>query len=239
MTCSTRSLSVRRHDPVADRHVGADVADPQGFGRAAGLGHRADHGAPAAIEAGDPARDARRSEGHPRRVEIVGPSELRRRVLAPHRVHSDGPSGGPSLIAGIGRRRGRSTARNADRGEVPAHCLDKRRPCPLAKGTDAQAPRRGGVASESQDAVEVPRQRLRRARLGRPRRRPAVEGSEHRRRQRLQAHLRADRARQDGDQGAAGGAQGRLRALSRDRRGPRGRGHFSGTCSSTSSPRCP
>ena len=57
-----------------------------------------------------------------------------------------------------------------------------------------------------------------------PRRRPAVEGPGRRRRQRLQADLRADRPRQAGRQGAAGGPQGRQRAVPRHRRGPRGRG---------------
>ena len=33
--------------------------------------------------------------------------------------------------------------------------------------------------------------------------------------------------------------EGRHRALPRDGRGPRGRGHLAGTCSSTSSRRCP
>ena len=57
-----------------------------------------------------------------------------------------------------------------------------------------------------------------------PRRRPAVEGSRRRRRQRVQADLRADRPRRAGRQGPARGAEGRQRAVPRDRRGPRGRG---------------
>ena len=87
-----------------------------------------------------------------------------------------------------------------------------------------QAVGRRRVSGEGQDDLQVPRQRLRRPRLGRPRRRPPVEGAGRRRRQRLQADLRADRARQAGRQGPAGGAEGRQRAVPRDRRGPRGRG---------------
>ena len=90
---------------------------------------------------------------------------------------------------------------------------------------NGQAPRHRRIACEGEDDLQVPGQRVRRARLGRPRRRPAEQGSVDRRRQRLQADVRADRARQAGGQGPARADEGRQRAVPRDGRGPRGRGH--------------
>ena len=102
--------------------------------------------------------------------------------------------------------------------------LDKRPVDHVANCPNGETPGRRGVPREGQDDLEVPRQRVRRARLGGPRGRPAEQGPEHRRRQRLQADLRAHRARQAGREGPQGRAEGRLRAVPRDRRGPRGRG---------------
>ena len=56
------------------------------------------------------------------------------------------------------------------------------------------------------------------------RRRSPQQGPCRRRRQRVQADLRADHPRQGSGEGAAGRAEGRGRALPRDRRGSRGRG---------------
>jgi hypothetical protein len=40
---------IRRDDPVTDRHVGSDIADPQWLFIASGLGHRTNYGAPTAV----------------------------------------------------------------------------------------------------------------------------------------------------------------------------------------------
>ena len=58
-----------------------------------------------------------------------------------------------------------------------------------------------------------------------PRRRPAEQGSVDRRRQRFQADVRADGARCTGRERPACADERRQRAVSRDRRGPRGRSH--------------
>ena len=87
--------------------------------------------------------------------------------------------------------------------DPPRASLDKPPSHHLARGPDGQAPGHRRVSRQGQDHLEVPRRRLRRARLGRPRRRPAAQGPRRRRRQRLQAHLRAAPPRQAGGQGAA------------------------------------
>src|SRR5664279_3291869 len=60
----------RRHHPVANGDFCADVADSQWLGI-----EPAQHRAPTAVEAGDPARNLGQPECMPRRLEILAPAE--------------------------------------------------------------------------------------------------------------------------------------------------------------------
>ena len=110
---------------------------------------------------------------------------------------------------------------------------------PVALAGHGQAPRHRRIAGEGQDHLQVPRRR-------RTTCAPRWATSPTCRSKGLavdvdngfKPDLRAHRPRQAGGEGPAVAAQGRQRAVPRDRRGPRGRGHLAGTCSSTSSRRC-
>ncbi len=100
--------------------------------------------------------------------------------------------------------------------------LDKAAGHHVASDNHGQTPRDRRVAGKGEDDRQIPWRCVRRARLGGARRRPAVEGSCGRRGQRVQADLRAHRARQAGGEGPQAGAEGCQRALPGHRRGPRG-----------------
>ncbi len=142
----------------------------------------------------------------------------------PYRHEPDRPTGGNGGAFGLMWVREQSRTLRLTQRSTSWPSERHQCPNPSSSSSHPRRPRR---------IAEVPRQRLRRARLGGPCRRPPVEGSEHRRRQRVQADLRADRARQDGRQGPPGGAEGRLASsISRPTKTARAK-PSRGTCSST------
>ena len=156
---------VGRHHPVTDGDIGADVAHAQRLGDAARLVHRADHRAPAPVESRHPPRVARRPRVPATRRRSRRPTRAQRSASASINVPTSSCRTVPAMRFGQ-----IAPAHFALTTAHPTLRLTNAALDPLAKGTDAQATRRRGVARQGQDAVEVPRQRLRRARLGGPRR---------------------------------------------------------------------
>ena len=68
---------VGRDHPVADRHVGDDVAHPLRVRTATRIVHRTDQRTPATVETRHPRRLPGRTDRPPRLVEVVGPAERR------------------------------------------------------------------------------------------------------------------------------------------------------------------